>query len=190
MRLDVVYSSAADCCYTRTTSYLYAFVIDEPLLRLRAPAVDLSQPAPAAVLTSPRLQQGVSSPPLSRSARGPPTDAREDADARRGTAGRLARLALSLRAAGAAAAGDAALAAGGAARAGGGGGGAAAGAQSALGPRADESGAGGAGASAAVWETLVRRSAWAAERKEEERKLVLLQAGAVRARGVMQLACE
>lgn len=44
MRLDVVYSSAADCCYTRTTSYLYAFVIDEPLLRLRAPAVDLSQP--------------------------------------------------------------------------------------------------------------------------------------------------
>ena len=48
MRLDVVYSSAADCCYTRTTSYLYAFVIDEPLLRLRAPAVDLSQPAPAA----------------------------------------------------------------------------------------------------------------------------------------------
>lgn len=41
-----------------------------------------------------------------------------------------------------------------------------------------------------VWETLVRRSAWAAERKEEERKLVLLQAGAVRARGVMQLACE
>ena len=33
-----------------------------------------------------------------------------------------------------------------------------------------------------VWETLVRRSAWAAERKEEERKLVLLQAGAVRDR--------
>ena len=41
-----------------------------------------------------------------------------------------------------------------------------------------------------VWETLVRRGGWAAGRKEEERKLVLLQAGAVRARGVLQLACE
>lgn len=41
-----------------------------------------------------------------------------------------------------------------------------------------------------VWDTLVRRSGWAAQRKEEERKLVLLQAGAVRARGVLQLACE
>ena len=58
LRLDVVYSSQLDSLYTRTTSYVYEFVVDDSVLHVQSSHIDDTQPSPPQMVSSQLLNQG------------------------------------------------------------------------------------------------------------------------------------
>ena len=58
LRLDVVNSSQLDSLYTRTTSYVYEFVVDDSVLHVQSSHIDDTQPSPPQMVSSQLLNQG------------------------------------------------------------------------------------------------------------------------------------
>lgn len=58
MRLDVVYSNQTDSIFTRNTSYIYDFIVDDSSLQIQSSHIDDTQPSPPQTILSPIINQG------------------------------------------------------------------------------------------------------------------------------------